>query len=534
MATKTTFMKTASPLLITALSLLTLQNALAQSPFNTFSLVDTNNISASVMPHGDLWWNPVSQAAACEFPKGTGVSLGVRAGVWLSGNDAGNTLHLSAVTYKETVGVDYWPGPYSINQDHVNSQNWNRIWKIDRTDINTFLAITNHTTGNTPIDILQWPAKGNPNAVGYNNAALTITTDMAPFVDVNNDGIYNALQGDYPLMKGDQMLWWVFTDNGPTHNTTTSPALGVETHATAYAYRRGTLIDNVIYYEYDIINQSSNTYSNFRFGQFADMDLGNPFDDFVGYDSTWRMGFIYNGQDTDGYGMPNYPSYDAHPPVAAITMVQLPEDNGNSYVPAGSFLPYYNDNSNIGNPTTGQEYDNYMRLKYRDGSSAAASRYMTEPLFECDSSHNAYDRRFVLTTGDMSFAPGATKTIVAALITTDTGQNNTCHNITMNGIRTVADTAWHLYHTLSVPQQVAMSATVSIYPSPFSNTFTIQSSVAGKYMVYNTLGQKVSTGAIEAGKNEINNMRPLAAGSYFIQIYNEQGYNLKTQQVIKQ
>ena len=107
-------------------------------------------------------------------------------------------------------------------------------------------------------------------------------------------------QGEYPAIKGDQALWWVFSDNGPTHTETNGKPLGVEVHVMAYAYKRGTLIDNVVYYDYIVINRSANAYSNFRIGLFDDMDLGYFDDDFIGFDSSRRLGITYNGTDCDG------------------------------------------------------------------------------------------------------------------------------------------------------------------------------------------------------------------------------------------
>ncbi len=59
------------------------------------------------------------------------------------------------------------------------------------------------SAANTPIPILEWPANGNPFAKGAGGVALVVNHDLAPFVDVNGDGKYNPLLGDYPAMKGD-------------------------------------------------------------------------------------------------------------------------------------------------------------------------------------------------------------------------------------------------------------------------------------------------------------------------------------------
>src|SRR5690606_24091666 len=130
-------------------------------------------------------------------------------------------LHLAAQTYRNQ-GNDYWPGPLDVfnnaSSDTIQAMRWAQIWKVNRTTIDSFLKITNHTIANTPKNILEWPGRSNPNAKTPTNTSLTIPNrPMAPFIDVNNDNIYNALDGDYPDIKGEQMLWWIINDNSAPH-----------------------------------------------------------------------------------------------------------------------------------------------------------------------------------------------------------------------------------------------------------------------------------------------------------------------------
>jgi hypothetical protein len=231
-------------LLLFATCLLHVLPANGQTAFPYINYVDINNIKAATLVHGDLWWNTTLQYASCEFPKGSGKNIQFACSLWLSGFDAGNNLHVAAQTYRQT-GNDYWPGPLDTNDTltYATSQSWAYIWKVNQSDINTFNTISTHTIANTPTDILHWPAKGNPYAQGAGSTVLSINQDMAPFVDVNADGVYNALQGDYPAIKGDQTLFWVFSDNGPTHTETNGAPFKVEIHAMAYAYSRGTPVD---------------------------------------------------------------------------------------------------------------------------------------------------------------------------------------------------------------------------------------------------------------------------------------------------
>lgn len=264
----------------------------AQTPFTRKDSINVNHINATVLLHGDLWNNPATGKASCEYPKNSKKHISHAGSIWMSGYDESNQLHVTAQTYRQD-GNDYWPGSLDASGtlSATVSAEWARFWKIRRTDIQYFLSLPEHTTLNTPISIMTWPAAGNTHATGAGLAPLSIPvgTSMAPFVDINGNGIYEPLEGDYPDVKGDEALWWVYSDNGPTHDNTNGLPLGVEVHALSYAYSRNTLMDNVVYYEYTITNKSTHTYSNVRVAQFSDGDVGDYMDDYIGFDSAHRM-----------------------------------------------------------------------------------------------------------------------------------------------------------------------------------------------------------------------------------------------------
>jgi len=536
--------KTTYAILFIALCLPNLKG-FAQMPFSIMDYVDINNISAAVLVHGDMWWNIGTQTAACEFPKGSGKNISFASSLWMSGYDGGNNLHVSAQTYRQN-GNDYWPGPLDSNDTltYTSSEAWAKIWKVNQTDIVAFNATGTHTISNTPNDILTWPAKGNPNAKGGFGISLTINEDMAPFVDVNSDGIYNALQGDYPAIKGDQTLWWVFSDNGPTHTETNGSPLKVEVHAMAFAYSRGTLIDNVIYHEYTIFNRSSTNYNNYRIGLFSCIDLGYANDDYIGFDSSHRMGIDYNGTVVDGTGQVN--SYDTMIPTVGITMIVLPGDSPpSSILPAGSFMFYNNDNSVQGNPALPGEYNNYLRSEWRDTShltndfqgygiqssghaTGANTNYVftgdpsdTSSWSECAAQNPPGDRRFVITSSDFTLNAGASQKVVMALVTTNPMLHNGCPNANFDSVKTVADTAWNIYfnplQTLSVTTQT-MNNSLRIYPNPAHDKLCVDSknSMMEQLTIYNTMGQVVNTiQDVYQGKTEVN-IANLPDGMYYI------------------
>jgi hypothetical protein len=522
----------------------------AQMPFNEYDSIDINNINARILVHGDMFWDPVTGVSACEFPKGSGKHINFASTLWMSGYDGAGQLHIAAQTYRQD-GNDYWPGPIDLTGtiSYTASHNWSKIWKVERADIQYFLSLTTHTIINTSHAILTWPGKGNSYAEGNSGAPLSLTNDMAPFIDLNSNGIYEPLLGEYPDIKGDEALWWIFNDNGPAHTQTSGLPLGVEIHAMAFAYKRNTLIDNVIYFDYTVHNRSANNYSNFRLGLFDDVDLGYAFDDYIGFDSTWRMGICYNGINSDG-GSGGHPvnSYGTHIPTVGITMIVLPGDAGATYVPTGSYVYYNNDFSIIGNPAIDSQFDHYLRARIRDGQhfsydfagpGVPSKGYGTGPLCnyvytgdpsvptewsECICDNVPSDRRFIITSNDFTLNAGSSQHIVMALVTTNPDSSNGCPGARFDSIKVVADTAWKDYYNPLPPLPAGIDNAntqniANIFPNPAHDQLFIETSTANSndatVVIYNTLGQTMDVPALQKGNQQSIDISRLPPGLYY-------------------
>src|ERR1700741_1179654 len=199
-----------------------------------FKYLDINNAKAGISNLGDMHWNYNSTGSeSYEFPKGSGHHSSRASSLWIGGYDNSNKLHIAAQMYRQD-GMDFFSGPLDTvsgtTTPGVASQ-YDKIWKLNRTDIEAF--ITNFSNGNvqnhnyTPVaDLLSWPAHGTGK----------YTRNMAPFVDVNGNGVYDPLVGgDYPEIKGEQTLYFIFNDNLSSH-ASGGLSMKVEVHATAYAY----------------------------------------------------------------------------------------------------------------------------------------------------------------------------------------------------------------------------------------------------------------------------------------------------------
>jgi hypothetical protein len=197
-------------------------NGLFYSDINTYcangggasAALDINNVKAMMDAQGGLWNGNLYGRPGYEFPKGSNKYSIFSGGIWVMGESKAGILKGAINTFNQK--SDFSPGP--INHyppevgEAIDCENYDRIWKINKSTIDSFrLGLFT----NVPAIINEWPAKGNP------NLGFPVNRDMAPFIDVNKDYSYNPLDGDYPLIKGDQALWWIVNDGKNFHMTGT-------------------------------------------------------------------------------------------------------------------------------------------------------------------------------------------------------------------------------------------------------------------------------------------------------------------------
>lgn len=280
----------------------------------SFNVLDVNNLSARFTAFGSHFWD-LSGKSEFYAPKWTTKTPIFSKSLWIGGQNSTGGLHLAAEQYRIN-GEDFWAGPVALSYDAVYDQVWNRIWKLTKAEVNHHIANYN-STGYTPIrDIEEWPAHGDTlNGQAWN---------LAPFHDVNNNGIYEPMSGDYPLIRGDMSLFFIFNDVRDVHTESGGTPLGIEIHGMAYAFDApaDSILHNTIFLHYDIINRSVNQYTNSWVGIFADIDIGYAQDDYLASDVE-NGGFIgYNGTAVDGSGQPW--AYGAYPPAMGIQILGGP------------------------------------------------------------------------------------------------------------------------------------------------------------------------------------------------------------------
>ncbi len=261
-----------------------------------------------------------------QVPAGSNKSTIYILSPWLAGFDENDSIHLAAQLYN---GQDFLSGPIvDIAQfnDTVTAQEYDMIWKINRWQVEEFKQqwqLGNVTNGfyTIPMVIATWPG----NHPGMNDR-------LAPYFDYNQDGDYDPMDGDYPEIKGDQMLWWVYNDN-TQHTGSGGEPLGAEFRVSFYAFFHSNppndsvaTINDITFLNFEIVNRSLQDYDSTRFGIFTDFDIGYAYDDLLGCHVDLNSFYAYNGEAIDGSGQINaYGGPTPPPPSQAINFLSGPE-----------------------------------------------------------------------------------------------------------------------------------------------------------------------------------------------------------------
>jgi hypothetical protein len=398
--------------------------------------LNINNVRARIFSCGDMWWDLVG-LAKYEIPKVTEANQVSRTSLfagslWIGGFE-NNNLKIAAMTYRQS-GVDFFTGPLDTITASTNSQScqtFDRIYQITRKEINDFIADPTTATS----DITDWP--GNGKSFG-NQLGLNIESHLAPYIDGNHNGIYDPTSGsDFPDVKGDQALWYVYNDKGATHGETKGDAIGLECKEMAFAFTTDDELNDMTFYKTTVINRSSNKLDSTWFGQWVDADLGYAFDDYVGCDVTRNLGYCYNGEDID----PGVTGYGKNPPSVGVGFFHGPVDSKGKEIGLKKFIYYNNDgnaiNGNPGYPNTSPgDYYNYLAGHWKNGDcvkfgqDGVKGSVCTDFMFPGDPSYSDQsggwtersagnkpgDRRFLESSGPFTLMPGAKNDVTVAVM----------------------------------------------------------------------------------------------------------------------
>ncbi len=379
-----------------------------QSPSAAQDTFDINGVNTKVGPAAFMW---DLNDARYEVPKGSGKHSIFAHEFWFGGVDDGGQLRVAAMTYRQH-GNDLWAGPCSdsIYHNPTYMSNWDRVWKINKTEIDSHILNYNNTGYIIPEAIENWAAHGD--------TTLGQAFYLAPFIDADNNGVYDASLGDYPDVKGDQTLYIIRNDIGNIHLETQGAQMGIEQHLMFYGYQCNNYpsLHHTLFANMKIFNRGNNL-NDFYAGTWVAADLGYYLDDYVGCNVVQNLGYVYNGDNMDEGAV----GYGVNPPAQGLVYLNK----------SMSKFMYYNQTNNVtGNPwpgSYGSDFYKYLRGIWKDsipmtfggdghgagaGSTTTQCNYMfpgtTDPAFPGQDWSDTIpgDRKFLMSAGPIDLNAG--------------------------------------------------------------------------------------------------------------------------------
>jgi hypothetical protein len=295
--------------------------------------IDVNSIRTSANVNGPIFYDYFNSLPGFEMPKDSN-SYGIfNANFMISSKKNGD----SAFVMNQLDGFNLNLNIGPVNNTAGIGGAW--ITNITKQDIQNH--ITNYTQSGyiVPENIANW--KGN----GDVSAGMAI--QLANFIDVNSNQIYEPNLGDYPAIKGDEAIYWINHKNK------------LEYHGMLYGFNNPTdsALNQSLFIDYKIINRDNVGYDSIKMGFLVDFDLGNANDDYVGCDSLNNVFFAYNGDSFDESTSGNN-GFGANIPVVGVKFLSDSLDG---------FVTYNSSPGNNGTPSSNEGWHNYLNGKWRFG-----------------------------------------------------------------------------------------------------------------------------------------------------------------------
>ncbi len=513
----------------------------SQSP--TTKYIDFNNTSGRIDNDAGFFNSASLSVASYTVPKNSQKTTFYLVTPWLAALDVNNQVRIINRMYMNAndpqIG-DYTPGPWSsTGQYQENDYLFNyfySLWEVTKSEIDYHIANYMNAGYVIPLSISDWPGNGE--------VSVGVSQQLAPYVDLNGNGVYEPDLGEYPDIPGGKAVYLITTDRTSYPNA----GMGLEMHFMFYQFNYNNVLANTTFLNLKVINKSTMNYHDLKMSFYVDPDIGGFTDDFIGSDTLLNMSYAYNGDDLDENGIAAI-GYGANPPAQGIMSLSHKMSASMYYIGVG---PYpYNDPESI------TEFWNQMNGLWRDGSpmgyggggfyvdslhpqttymftgdpetSVGWSELNFEPINNPGQGFPPGDRRFLMTMdlGDLSI--GESKCSDFAFVTSYTGGDHLANVTSLKSACTYikqlydADESFPCRKFYLSTDEIEM-VDFSIKPNPNTGTFTIDTkNVGGKtaVQVISLTGEVVYSAEISQQSHKIQ--LNVEAGLYLVRIQTENG-----------
>ncbi|NQT62345.1 MAG: T9SS type A sorting domain-containing protein [Candidatus Marinimicrobia bacterium] len=242
-------------------------------------LVDANQISLMHSNNGHLVSYAQFGDPGLEWPAGSNKIAVFSSGLWVVAQDDRMVRNFRAAIAEYT--TDYSPGVNGSNPDSAG----NHIYTISSTN------------QNSDSEWQTWPVDQG-----------------ATWLDLDSNDVWNP-DVDQPGFNGDVFHWSVMNDLDSTSQFTYFPTepVGIEVESSVFAYSDEPLLENVVFFSWEITNVSERGYDQLCLGVWVDPNLRG----FLGCDPQERYGYVYPEVGLDQI-------YGLHPPALGYTLLESP------------------------------------------------------------------------------------------------------------------------------------------------------------------------------------------------------------------
>lgn len=435
-----------------------------------YGFTSANRVLMWFANNGALAYNPMTDGAGVEWPRGSGRNLVYKEGLVFGGRVAGEA-RVGGSTYRQGMQAGCILEDGRADDPGLPLH---RIYRAHRFDAGWWGALGEDEKLRLRTDMIEWP-----------------TELGAPWVDANNNGVYDPdvdswIRGesvDTPALPGDEVFWYVSNDLDParTSNLYGTQPSGIEVQTFIWSSAGHPLLENVVFREHTIINKHQDLISGMSLASWEDTDIGWTEGDHTGIDTSLGLMYAYNGLPFDAmYGIP---------PATGSLWLQTPvvprsgstarfgrgSREGYANLPLSSFVYYINGDIDYSDPDLGTTEGAIQMLENMAGNLWNGTG-MTDPvsgqrtIFSLSGDpvfakgwidglvHPPGDRRQMSVCGGFDFAQGDTQKVLLARIAVD-GPH---HLLSVRALRNAARQLHDIYRNLP------MGAPVPVFTSQFS------------------------------------------------------------------
>lgn len=473
-----------------------------------FSNHDDDTIST------DTWMN----LSGCESPVGSGKFAMQGLSLWFAGEDFNAVPHLS--TPMDYAYTQQFSGPLSLLYgEPLPYGEWtDSFFPVTQQEIDDHIANYSNSGYVIPESILNWPAHGRLD--------LGFDFNLAPFVDVNGNGVYNPENGDFPCIKGDKAIYIIMNDVSIHSNCGAEgfnpEKLGIEIHYMFYQYSSINELKNTTFCRARVINRTTTTYSNFKSSLLMKGQVGNYSDDYSGTDVTRNLIYTYNGDAIDETNVALTPSIGYNTPPPAVGVVSLNHTISRSRL--------FNDGPTYINfaPTYPPDFWNIMNGNLLDGTphpdtfTYPGNPYLGTGIIQSGGQNYQTDMVYTIDMGNLN--PAEEIEFDFAVIMGQGSNNLESVNELFNNVdfvQSLYNNDSELCHQeiLSINEPIELTG-ISTYPNPSHGIFSLKvdENLIGAQFFITDIGGRIIVPAQTINNSESKITLDQAPGTYLINI----------------